>query len=185
MNKLTLVALATAIFLVGCFNLVAGGIQGLGKAQLVVTPQIIDGGLATQAVVNNYSQASINHLVIKIFQVNGNTETPVMDGSNVAVTKDVLNANLSDTITFDHLSANTTYRVRCFAYKAAGTANEDLISTSDAASYVDITLTNDDRPTMATLRVKLIDVPFSGTASSNGVAVTEGGYSSSQPVTIQ
>ena len=60
-----------------------------------------------------------------------------------------------------------------------------MISTSDAASYTDVTLTSNDRPTLATLRVKLVDVLFDGQATSGGVAVTNGGYSTPGAEAIQ
>lgn len=185
MKPIALLGMALALSLSACADLPMIGAQEPGTAQLVLTPQVIDGGLRTQAVVDNYTRSSINHLVVKIFRINGGTETPVLDANDQAVVKDIPEASLDASITIDHLNANTTYRVRSYAYKNAGTDLADLISTSDATSYVDVTLTNDDRPTMAQLRVKLVDVAFNGSASSGGVAVTEGGYSSSGSVTIQ
>ncbi|MNY51543.1 hypothetical protein D3C86_1871410 [compost metagenome] len=109
----------------------------------------------------------------------------MLNASGNQVLKDIPQSALSDTITFSQLDANTTYRIRCYAYKAPGEILAHLISTSDAGSYVDVTLTNNDRPTMATLKVRLIDTIFSGTATSSGVSVTDGGYVSSGSVIIQ
>lgn len=145
--------------------------------------RILPGGIRTQAVVDNYDQSSIVHLTIKLFTVSGGTESPVLvDGNQVSA--DLAAADLSRTVTLSNLKVDTTYRVRAYAYKAAGTAAADLISTSDASSHTDVALTNDDRPAMATLKVKLIDRVFDGRASSGAVAVTSGGYTTSGPETI-
>lgn len=147
--------------------------ESLGNATLQVQPQLLPGGLMTQAVVNNYTSTDVNHLQIKLFKLNGSSENPVLDGSGNQLFKDIVNADLSKAVTFSNLNANTTYRIRAYAFADAGTAS--LISTSDVNSYTDVTLTSDDRPTLTTLRVKLIDRVFNGQATASGVVVTNGG----------
>lgn len=194
MSKRWLGVLAGTCLMVGCtqgpaatgFEPNKGGfVFADGRATLELKTEVIPGGLSTQDIVNNYTVASINHLIIKLFKISGNTEQPVLQPNTTnQVTKDIPKADFSKFHTLSGLNANATYRIRCYAYKAEGTADPDLISTSDAGSYVDVTLTDDDRPTMATLKVKLIDVVFNGMASSTGVAITNGGYTTPGPETI-
>lgn len=146
------------------------------RGALVLTPQIKAGGYQVQAQLENYTRASINHLVIGVFKLNGITEEAVLDGQGNPVKADIANDELDNAITISNLFVNTTYRIRCFAYKAPGEAAEDMISTLDADSYLDVTLTNDDRPTMENLRVKLIDVSVSGEANSSGITVVDGAF---------
>lgn len=155
------------------------------SASLTVKPVVQAGGYKTQAAVNNYTRDSIDHLVIKIYTVNGmGEEQPVLDDLGNPIQATMLNSELNDPVNFGNLFLYTTYRIRCLAYKAPGEAAEDLISTVDENSYVDVALTNDDRPTMTTLKVKLIDVEFDGQGTANGIAVTDGGYKERGSVTI-
>lgn len=154
------------------------------KAALMLQPQFQAGGYKTMAVVNNYTKADINHLVIKIFRLDGDMEEPLLDDLGNPIQADVLNSELDYPITFSNLFLYTTYRIRCFAYKAPGEAPEDLISTVDENSYIDVALTNDDRPTMANLKVKLIDVDFGGEGTAAGITVSPGGFKEKGDVTI-
>ena len=56
--------------------------------------------------------------------------------------------------------------MRGYAYKKAGIQDSDLISDS-GSSYVDITVTDDDRPDVATLSVQLADRPFRGAGTGS------------------
>lgn len=186
-TKSAFLLLATTL-LAGCVNVPGGllpnsGEFANGNAELRIQPQILAGGLMTQAVVDNYTSSSINHMVVKLFKVNG-SESPVLDSNSNPLTKDVPNAELSSVVTFGNLNANTTYRIRAYAYQAAGTDEANLISTSDVSSYTDVTLTNNDRPTLTSLRVKLIDKVFNGQATASGVVVTNGGLVTNGPETI-
>jgi len=78
----------------------------------------------------------------------------------------------------------TTYRIRAYAYKAPGEDPKHLISTEGADSYTDVTLTQDDRPLSASLKVRLADVLFNGMATASGIVVTPGGYYSNHGVNI-
>jgi sugar lactone lactonase YvrE len=77
---------------------------------------------------------------------------------------------LGDPIEFQGLRANTTYRVKAFAY--ADAAEAQLISKVDAGSSFDIQLTNDDRPNVVQLRLHLLDAhtPSVTTFAGNGIA---------------
>lgn len=108
--------------------------RGLREASLVLRPYILSGKFKILAVVENYTKSSVNHLVIKIFQLNGQTEQPLLDSNGNQVMADLAKNQLEQPITFHHLYINTVYRVRAYAYKAPGTAPSDLISTEDGSS---------------------------------------------------
>lgn len=124
------------------------------SGMLVLKPQITN-GLLTQTVVPAYNQSSIQHLVLKLFA----------GGQDTGISKTLLNAQLDNPVVFTNLKANTLYRIKAYAY--ASTDNSLLISADDVNSWTDVTLTNDDRPTIDNLKVKLIDRPFDGQATSS------------------
>lgn len=156
-----------------------------GKATVMLMPSITAGSFRTQALVNNYTKASINHLVVKVFRLNGVIEEVLLDDNGNQVSADLTNAELDNPVTFANLFRRTIYRIKCYAYKAPGENPSDLISTQDFQSYTDVVVDDDDRPTVGNLKVRLIDVVFDGEANTpSGVEVTDGGFISSGPVTI-
>lgn len=165
MRKCSLLALS--ILVSGC-----AGIQTeLSQASLILQPHIEAGGYKSQADITTYNQASINHLVLKLFTVDGGEQ-------DLGVQKNILNAQLNAPVTFANLKNAKTYRVKSFAYASAD--ESDLISTSDSNSYTDITLTTDDRPTIASIKVRLIDTPFNG-VGTNSIAITGGSFVTANP----
>lgn len=167
MKRVLCSLLVTVLLLAGCM---APSKLFSGNASLCLLPRINE-GLTTQAEIPVYSKTSINHLFIKLFTLAGEVENPVMNGG-VQITKDIPFADLDSRITFSSLRANTTYRVRGYAYKATGTSEADLIST--AASYVDITVGSDDAPTTGNIPVLLINKDFNGQGTGS-LAITAGG----------
>ncbi|MNX79233.1 hypothetical protein D3C86_1108570 [compost metagenome] len=123
------------------------------------------------------------HVVLSLHTLNGQVETPVKNAQDVALTLDVPKAELDHDVVFSKLKANTTYRIKAQAYKAAGTSVADLISTGDSASYVDVAVGENDRPAVA-LTVKLKDQVFSGTVTLPEITVTNGGYTASDSVSV-
>jgi hypothetical protein len=173
--------------LAGCGGVPTGMVAGSAVLQVVpgVTdgPMLAAGQFGARAVVKNYTKANINHLTLKVFTVDGKgNETPA--GASGGLSADLVGSSLAKTsgVKFAHLAANTRYRVRAFAYKASGVATADLIS-DPKSSLVDVTVGNDDRPTMATIPVKLIDVVFDGLATSS-VSIVDGGYLPTPAATI-
>lgn len=163
----------------------AGKTSPVGKAgSLIVRAHVTPGGYLTQAMVENLTKASINHLVIKVFKLNGIDEQEVLDAQGNPVEADLTNEELDSSVNFSNLFVRTNYRIRCYAFKAPGRDLGDLISTLDADSFIDVMIDKDDRPTMANLKVRLLDVEFNGEATSSGVIVAPGGYFSSGPATI-
>lgn len=129
--------------------------QPLGQnATLILKPQIIE-PRQTQAEVVLYGKASIDHLKLELFSgQEGETNT----GAFLTIKK----ADLETPVVFSHLRANTHYRIKALAYLSDNTQ----ISV-DASSSIEITLTNDNAPTLANIPVTLKDSPFEGTASSS------------------
>ena len=174
--------LACAFFgslaLSSCMFFPVGTVPKLGTsgkstlAQVQLQPHLNAGNLSTQAVINPYVPADVNHLEIRVFTLSGGNETPLNDAYGNPVLREIPSASLSDPIIFDDLSLNTTYRFRAYAYADATTT--ELISTTDSRSYVDVAVTNDDRPPLAALPVRLIDTVFSADATASGIVVSSG-----------
>lgn len=158
--------------------------QDKREASLLLRPHVISGKFKTLAIVENYTKTSVNHLVIKLFQLNGQSEVPLLDENGQQVMADLASSQLDQPITFHHLSPGTRYRVWAYAYKEPGTAPESLISTTDAGSCTDILMNNDATPNVSNLKVTLKDVIFNGQGSTSGTNVEEGGYSSKGPTII-
>lgn len=150
---------------------------GVGHAKLILRPQVVEDGYKALAALSNYSRANINHLVIRIYFVNSDgSESAIADGAGNQIFADLRGTEFDNSVTFSNLQRQTRYRIRCFAYKAPGESSGDLISTSNSTSFTDVYVQDDDRPTMATLKVRLIDVVFSGEAMTPNVNVTGGDY---------
>lgn len=148
------------LLLGGCVSLTTASQEP--SASLSLQPQFADGRI-TQGVVTPYTAASINHLSLHVYRLDGNQEIPLMDGT-IPIQVDIPKANLDKPILIEKLFMNTTYRIRAYAYLDEGTLN--LISL-DGSSSVDVRLESDDRPTMATLSVQLKDIAFDGQATTS------------------
>ncbi|HEY9899840.1 MAG TPA: hypothetical protein V6D00_11710 [Pantanalinema sp.] len=157
---------------------------GGGKAEIQVTPRISTGGLSIQSVVNPFGSSDVDHLVLKLFTVSGGTETPAKDGQGNPLQKDIGSASLADAVAFGGLRHDTTYRIRGYAYKAAGTAAGDLIS-KDASSSIDVAVARDDRPVVTNIPIQLIDKTFDGQATASNIVVTGGDLVDNGTETIQ
>lgn len=170
--KRCLFALSGSMVLAGCQ--LPGTVQA--PADETVTLQVAPSsheGRQVQALVGNYTQASINHLVITLFKLDGTSAEVALTSTDITDS-----TKFTSPVTFTKLKQNTTYRIRAYAYKAAGTASADQIS-DDANSSVDVPVTTNDAPPLAKLQVKLIDVGFNGQATSTGTTIVPGGYADS------
>jgi hypothetical protein len=187
MKYLLIPALAGTLILGGCADLLRTSGPTVtvveNRASIVVRTQVVTGGLRP-AAVPKLTADSIHHLVLQIFELDGTQEKPVLDANGDEVQEDLTRNQLSSLITFEKLKPQTKYRIRAYAYNAPGTSPANLISTTDAGSYVDVQVLDDDRPAVTTLRVKLIDVDFDGQGTFQGVTVTPGGYRPTGPVGI-
>lgn len=153
--------LAFALTVPGCA--VPAHLQG---ATLILKPTISAGDYTTKTELPAYTQSSIHHLVLNLYTVNAGEH-------DLGISKTLSNADLNKVVTFSNLRVNTTYRIKATAY--ADPAGTVIISTSDANSYTDVTITNNDSPTVGPLKVKLINRDFNGQGTSS-IAITNGGY---------
>jgi len=183
-NRLMAALIVSSFWLSGC-ELLASSPMTLSQSNVTLRlrPEVLPGGYRSQAIVKAYTVDDIDHLVLQLFRLDGDTEIPVVGSDGKAVIKRIPAAKLGETLTFDALQARTTYRIRAFAYKAPGEDPKDLISAPGAASSTDVTLSDDDRP-VTTLKVKLADVPFNGIATAPGIEVFPGDYVTDRGVAI-
>lgn len=141
---------------------------------VAVTPRFVpDGGAPAgqrrlQAPVAAYSAGAIHHLTLKVYRVVSGVET------EIAAPEFPGGTDWSKRLVIDHLEPDTAYRLRAFAYKAAGDAGADLIS-APTTSKLDFSTTSDDAITVGALTVYMIPVPFSATAGPAPFAITPGG----------
>lgn len=188
LNKL-LFALVGGVLLAGCVyvplgkvpQLTAGSLAAAGKASLVVAPRLKDGTFATQpesfstqAVVEPYTRTDVQHVLIALFKVEGGTESAIVDPKGIPITRDLPMDAMERLVTFSDLHPNTTYRVRAFAFQAAGTASADVISEV-ASSTLEVRVEGDEKPTTADLAITLKDKAFNGVASPS-IGFDPGGY---------
>ena len=183
-NRLMAVLIASSFWLSGC-ELLASSPMPLSQSHVTLRlrPEVLPGGFRSQAIVKAYTIDDIDHLILQLFRLEGDTEIPVVGADAKAVIKRIPAAMLGETLTFDALQARTTYRIRAFAYKAPGEDPKDLISAPGSASSTDVTLGDDDRP-VTTLKVKLADVPFNGIATAPGIEIIPGDYVTDRGVAI-
>jgi hypothetical protein len=161
LNTLALGALVAA----GCAATQPIGVTGEPTpVELSVKTEIRGAPFKVQAVVNPYTGNDVEHVVLSLLTVSGGNETAVLAGGN-PVTADVPKLKLADVLRFGNLKLNTTYRIRALAYKAAGTGAGDLISVAN--QLVDVAVTNNDRPGLATLGIQLIDKTFAAEATTS------------------
>lgn len=166
--KKRLSLLAAGLLLAGCSAGPQVATTGSG-AMLVLTPEVVSGGLKVQAMppAEPYTVENINRLVVTLYTVTEGVETPVVE-NGAPVTRQVARAHLSEPVIFSRLKANTTYRAKTEAwgydyhYAALDADPEKLLSTNDANSFTDIVVTDDDRPTAGKLKVRLKARLFSG-----------------------
>ncbi|MNR88727.1 hypothetical protein D3C72_196770 [compost metagenome] len=179
-SKILAPALAASLFLGGCMYVPLGSIPRLvtgavanGAAVLQLSTEIASGGFQTQAVINPYVKTDVHHLKLELFKVNPETqaETAVNDALGKAIVLEIAGARIDEPVLFTKLNANTTYRIKAKAYLDA--AETTLISTANASSSTDISIVQDDRPTLAKLKVQLIDKAFDAQGSA-GIDVSSG-----------
>lgn len=141
---------------------------------LLVQPELIDGALRTQAVVNPKTAQDIATLeVVPYVYVGNDRYWPIdaltgeaTDSSDpariVKARKEGFDSSRATVIPLAGLRPTSRYRIVARAYDAANS----LISTDDAGSWADVMVHEDDRPEFPlTLPVTLIDVPFGATHS--------------------
>lgn len=141
-------------------------IQSLSKGSTLILKARILAGTHTQTVVNPYDQSAINHLKLELYPLVGGVPQAKIAGQTLS------NAQLDNPIVFSNLKSNTSYRIQASAYYSA---DDSQLISSPASSSTDIVLTTDDRPTVSTLQVALIDRAFDGGATSS-LQINNGHY---------
>jgi hypothetical protein len=150
-------------------------------ATLILTPEFVSGGYQVQDMpsAEPYTADNVNRLVVSLYTVTDGVETPVTVG-NVPVTRGISRGHFDDPVVFSQLKPHTTYRAKTeaygydYVYSALAVAEEKLISTSDTGSVTDVVVTDDDRPTVGKLKVRLKIRLFSG-ETDFGVNIGNGG----------
>lgn len=177
--KLLIPALAAGLLVAGCVYLPFGtlprvvtGAVANGAVSLQLDAEIASGGFQTQAVVQPYLASDIQVLEFRLLKVSGNpaSETPVNDALGNPIVIDVPQAKLNQPVNFTKLHANTTYRIKAKAFSDTG--KTQFISV-DASSSVDVPITQEDRPTLARIKVQLADKTFDAQGST-GIDVASG-----------
>lgn len=176
-NRGLLGAIAAALIAVaaaGC-SMAIGHVGKVGGATLQVKPAIAQGAYRVQSdIPPGWVAADVNHVVVKLFKLDGTNEVAVTDTESNALVQDIAAEHLVGTLEFTNLNADTKYRVRGYAYKAAGTAAADLISKDDA-SYVDVTVERSETISVAKLDIQLADKVFESQATTS-IELTDGAF---------
>lgn len=141
----------------------ARGAVANGRATLSLRAQVLPGAFGPQAIVHPYTPADVHRLTITLHKLDGDAEIPVKDAQDQPLAVELSASQLEQPISFSKLWPETTYRVRAAAFDAGN----QLISKGGEFSQLTIRLENDDRPTMGTLKVALIDTIFDGQASGS------------------
>ena len=177
--KLLVPALAASLFVAGCVYLPLGSLPRVvtgavanGTASVQLSTEIASGGFRTQDAIQPYLATDITVLRLELFKVSGTpaTETAVNDALGNPVVLEIPKANLNQPVNFTKLHANTTYRIKAKAFSDTG--KTQFISV-DASSSVDVPITQEDRPTLARIKVQLADKTFDAQGST-GIDVASG-----------
>lgn len=142
-----------------------------GDASLRLSAEITSGKLGLQALVTPYTPASIHHVTLKAFKLDGSTEIPLQNAQGQPLVATIPQAHLDADVTLSKLWPKTTYRIKARAY--ADEAETQLISTGGASDQIDVAVTTSDSPSVGRITVTLMDTPFAGTASAS-LTITPG-----------
>lgn len=151
------------------------------RATLVLQPQIATQGYRrAQAVVPSLTLDDVDHVRVQLTRMVPDGEVAVRDEAGPLVVR-LERPNLDRPIILSQLNPHTHYRVRAWAYKAPDEFESNQISVDQA---LEVVVEDDDRPTMASLRIQLMDVPFNGKATIPSFEVLPGGYVADGPESI-
>jgi hypothetical protein len=189
-SKFLISALAGTLLVAGCHvpfgSMTSHGasVVANGSAVLRLQPEVQSGGFRTQATVSPYTSANVSFFEFGLFKLDAQgNETAVKNAQGNPMVVTAPRAVLGGSVTFEKLNANTTYRIKAKAY--ADPMGTQLISTADTTSQTDIRIDQEDRPTLATIKVQLIDKPFDGQGSTT-VDVSSGSFvpAGSESITV-
>ncbi len=144
-----------------------------GKATLVLHPDVRAGASRrTQTVVSAHTADAVDHVRVQIFYVSPGREDAVL-GPDGPLMLEIQRSQLDRPIVLSQLHPQTHYRVYAWAYDDPDESPQHLISQE---ASVDVVVGDDDRPTVAPLSIRLLDVPFDGRTSLPGFDIVPGGY---------
>ncbi|MNK75504.1 hypothetical protein D3C87_950450 [compost metagenome] len=189
-SKFLTPALAGTLLLAGC-NLPLGSLRAPdtggvanGSAVLQLQPEVQSGGFRAQATVSPYTSTNVSFFEFSLFKLDAQgNEASVKNAQGNPMVVTAPRAVLGGSVTFEKLNANSTYRIKAKAY--ADPLGTQLISTADTQSQTDIRIDQEDRPTLAKIKVQLIDKPFDGQGSTT-VDVSSGSFvpAGSESITV-
>ena len=142
-----------------------------GDASLRLSAEVSPGKLGLQALVTPYTAASIDHVTLTAFKLDGSTEIPLLNAQGQPLVVTIPQAQLDADVTLSKLWPKTTYRIKARAY--ADEAETQLISSGGVSDQIDVAVTDSEAPSVARIKVTLIDRVFDGTATG-GVSVKPG-----------
>lgn len=122
-------------------------------ARSFVVKPTISPGLTTLTLP--YNQASVDHLVIKIFSVEEGVETPFTEEEQ-PLQKVLTPDNFTEASLLANFKVGTTYRARAYAY---ATSDDTQLISDPNASYVDVSFTEDVSIALGQLTVLLVSRP--------------------------
>lgn len=166
-SRILVPVLAGTLLVAGCqfphgFPALGTGDVANGSAVLRLQPEIASGGFRAQGEVVPYTSIHVQRLELSLFKldVQGH-ETVVRNSQGNALVVTVSKGDLYGRVAFEKLNAKSTYRVKARAYD-----NTDSLISEDTRSQTDIPILQEDRPTLANLKVQLKDKPFDGQGST-------------------
>lgn len=168
-------ALAIGLMLTGCAAVhptlpTLGTAQPTRSATLVLQPKVT-AGRYVQSVVNPYTASDIDHLWVIPYRLVGGVGL-ALDPSTGEATNSIdaskwLKLSIASSslepgrsITFSNLRPDTRYGIQAIAFD-----KDNHQISRNLSSFVEFTLTNDDRPTTGDLPVVLSDTPFAASAT--------------------
>lgn len=166
--------LALSLPLAGCINPRPIPVGATTNTQVTVARSFvvkpsISPGITTLALP--YNQASVDHLLIRLFAVEDGVETPFTEDDQ-PVQKVLTPDNFSEVTLLANFKVGTTYRARAYAY---ATSDDTQLISDPAASYVDVSFTEDVSIAIGQLTVLLVSrskLPY----SSATFAGSDAGY---------
>ncbi|MBO9542322.1 hypothetical protein J7643_17160 [bacterium] len=167
MNNITLSSLLVAGVLAGCAAPIAQ--PSAGTTTLVLTPRIAsERTVQGSSGVEPWKQADVTRVVLELYTVANEVETPVLDGGAPVKLELDNHQAFNGQVRFTSLKANTTYRVRAYGYQDTQQITVDASSSLDVPiAYYEYAILEKSIP------LQLADKAFAGQASA-GLAVSNG-----------
>lgn len=178
-----LVGCTLALSLAGCVFVPLGKVPRLrvtdlasGTGSVKVVPRIDSGLLKAdtpriQALVEHWTAEDVNHVVIKLFRVEGAAEVPVIGTAGTQAGKELVadmpGSDLARSLAWSNLAVGTAYRIRAWAYRAPGEDPANLLNETESGAFVDFHASAGGDSQSVTLAIKLRDTAYDAEATSS------------------